>query len=392
MVTPSFPPLINGVSLYVYHLVRGLVDHKIHIRVHTIERSLPQKVPSLDLKLDDLDVKSFKNLFYLGGPSEDHPVSLSYVMSTIKASNSFDVIHIHDSPRVCNDLLILTLKKLRPNKPVVFTPHGGFAHLPVYKRVGVFSSTYKFFSKTYWSLGILQRTLQVADHILAVSPLQAKLFGEVCTSQKVSMIPEAVPSYCFVDKPTFTDDQRLKILFIGRIMKEKGIENLLYAIHDIANMTNDRNNVELVCIGPDWGYLQETLKIIAELKLDRLVKILGPLSENEKIKYLSWCDVLVLPSYFEAFGLPLIEAMARGKPVIATETIGGSSLVRNSETGFLVKIGEPQSIAYALTKFLDNPRLKYEMGQKALKYASKFQMESMIENHIRVYKKILDDC
>lgn len=130
------------------------------------------------------------------------------------------------------------------------------------------------------------------------------------------------------------------------------------------------------------------MKITSALKLDGAVKILGPTSEHEKLRYLGWCDILVLPSYYEAFGLPILEAMARGKPTIATETVGSKSLVKHLETGFLVKIGDSHSIARALLRFLQDPKLKYRMGQRALKHASKFRMENMIEKHIDLYEKL----
>jgi glycosyltransferase involved in cell wall biosynthesis len=131
------------------------------------------------------------------------------------------------------------------------------------------------------------------------------------------------------------------------------------------------------------------LKIIDDLGLNNVVKILGPISEPEKIKYLDWCDILVLPSYYEAFGIPLIEAMARGKAVVATRTVGSKSLVKHGETGFLVKIGDSHSIAEVIVRFLRDPELKYQMGKEALKQASNFRIDNMIERHIRLYESLL---
>ena len=151
----------------------------------------------------------------------------------------------------------------------------------------------------------------------------------------------------FVDRPHFIEDGKLKILFIGRIVREKGVRELLYAVYEMRERMRCED-IELRIIGPDYGYLRTVQRILNELNLNDVVRILGTVSEEEKIKNIDWCDVLVLPSYYEAFGIPLLEAMARGKPVIATKTVGGLSLVKHGETGFLVETGDWKAIVQYL--------------------------------------------
>lgn len=390
MVAPHFPPVITGASLHVYHLVKGLESYGINVRVHTIKTMLGEN--TLNLKFGGLDIKLFKPLLNLtrtprkfAGNEDDQPISPSYITSTIKACSKFDIIHIHDGPKVCNDLLILAMKKIKPKSPLVFTPHGYMVTLPAYARPDVTSLAYRLFSKMYWASGIPHTSLRGSSKVIAVSPFQARLFAKICGNEKVFLIPEAVPSHYFVDKPAFMDNGKLKLLFIGRIVKEKGILNLLHAIHKVRSVYNKENKIELVCIGLDCGYLQEILRTIKSLGLNKFVKLLGPLPEHKKLEYLSWCDILVLPSYHEAFGLTILEAMARGKPVIATETIGGKCLVTHLETGFLVKVGDSNGIVLSLLRFLRDPELKHQMGQKALAHALGFNMKNMIEKHIGLY-------
>jgi len=71
--------------------------------------------------------------------------------------------------------------------------------------------------------------------------------------------------------------------------------------------------------------------------------------------------------------------------------VGAMSLVRHLETGFLVRIGDSESIALALMKFLQNPELKYQMGRRALEHASQFNMKNMIQTHISLYENILSN-
>lgn len=375
MVTPYFPPIINGPSLHVYHLVKGLTAQKVHVQVHTIAQRLEEGKHNY-FNINGLNIVSFPSGFDLRG-SRDQPISFSYILSTIRKSINFDVVHVHDFPKICNDFLIITLNKLRSKIPIVFTPHGA----------GEPSPANKLSSRIYWSLGIPRKVLRNVDRIVVVSSLQAELFAKLCDVNKLSLIEEGISPDYFVNKPTFIDDTKLRILFIGRIIKEKGIEHLLYALHKAIQIIG-RNKIELVCIGPDYGYLKEALKIIDDLSLKANVNMVGSVSEKTKIRYLSWCDLLVLPSFYEAFGLPIVEAMAQGKPVIASGTVGAKSLIKHGETGFLVKIGDSKDLADAILKFVDNPQLKYEMGAKALKYASKFRMDNMIEAHLQLYKSV----
>jgi len=373
IVTPYFPPIINGPSLYVYNLVEELVKKGICISVHTIE--FPEETQK-QLNMTRYEVRRFKYVFDPRRTLHDQPISFTYIMQTIKRSDHFDVIHIHDFPKVSNDILVLTLKKLKPGIPVILTPHGAGSPTPAHK----------FSSNLYWSIGIPWKVLRSVDHLIAVSPLQGKLFAKIYGCDKVSTILEAIPPYYFVEEPSIIENGKLKILFIGRMAQEKGVKVLLYAVHEAKKYLG--RNIELRCIGPDYGYLREAQRIINELKLNNVAKILGPLPEEEKIKNLDWCDVLVLPSYYEAFGLPLIEAMARGKPVIATKTVGGMSLVKHGETGFLVEIGDWLGIAHWLLHLQNDSELKYQMGRKALKHARQFSMRRMVEQHIELYRSL----
>jgi len=330
----------------------------------------------LDFNVEGIDVSCFRSLLDLRGSSLDQPLSPSYIASTVKESDQFDLIHVHDFPKVSNDVLILTLKKLKSSIPVILTPHGAGSPTP----------THKLSSKLYWSTGIPWKVLRSIDHLIAISPLQAELFTRICGRDRVSTILGAIPSHYFAEEVNFIEDGKLKILFIGRMAEEKGIRILLFAVHEVKKYLG--KNVELRCIGPDYGYLQEARRLIDELKLNDVVKLLGPLPEEEKIRNIDWCDVLVLPSYYEAFGLPLLEAMARGKPVIATKTVGSTSLITHGETGFLVRTGDWHGIADTLLHLSRNPELKYQMGRKGLRFARRFSMQEMIEKHIEVYRRL----
>jgi glycosyltransferase involved in cell wall biosynthesis len=374
MVTPYFPPIINGPSLHVYHLVRGLVDQGIDVHLHSMGYEVREKI--IDHNTFGFTISHFKPVSLFRGASFDQPISLSYVKSSFIKSDDFDIVHIHDFPKLCNDSLILALKKFKPSKSVVLTPHGA----------GPLSSAHKMSSKAYWATGIPFKVVKSVDSLISVTSEQTKAFAQVCDKQKISLISEAIPDHYFVKSPFFTDDGKLKILFIGRIIQEKGVRDLLYAVNILSKLS--KYPIELRCIGPDYGFMAEAFQIIKTLSLEGTVRLLGPLPENQKLESLNWCDVLVLPSYYEAFGIPIIEAMAHGKPVIATKTIGAMSLVSDNETGFLINFKDPKDMANKFLKLINNSHLKLQMGKKALISASPFTMNVMIANHIDLYRNL----
>lgn len=374
MVTPYYLPMMSGASLYVHHLVKGLIEQGIKVRVHTT--NCQRASSPLDLGLNSADIDVHRHRSFLELKRSYNPISLSYVVSTMKDCDDFDIVHIHDFPKICNEALILFMKRLKRAKPLVLTPHGAGSPQP----------TRNLLSKIYWFSGIPLRALTEVDRIIAVSPVQAELFANVCGSDKVSIIPEAVPDHYFVDKPSFLDDGKLKVLFIGRIVEEKGINELLYAAHRALEVCG---KMELVCLGPDGGYLNRAIELMNKLALNNVVKMVGTVPEAEKLEHLNWCDVLVLPSYYEAFGIPLLEAMAHGKPVIASKTVGGKSLVEDGKTGFLVDIGDWNAVAEYLIKLTREPHLKFKMGESGLQRASQFSLRKMVEKHIEIYRKLL---
>lgn len=131
-------------------------------------------------------------------------------------------------------------------------------------------------------------------------------------------------------------------------------------------------------------------------ELKRLVKVFN--LEN-RFLWLDWVeetaplldalDVFVSPSHSESFGLAILEAMARGTPVVAAATEGAKELLRDGETGLLIPVQEPVALAEAIGKLLTGENLRVKLGKQAREFAGKtFSLERMIEETERVYKQL----
>jgi len=176
------------------------------------------------------------------------------------------------------------------------------------------------------------------------------------------------------------------ILFVGAIRKEKGLLNLSHAIPSIIK---EFPQTSFVLIGKDWGfkkYLQQEGK---RLGIENHINFLGSVKTSLLREALGCCDVFVNPSAYESFSIVLLEAMASGKPVVATNVGGIPHLVRNGKTGIIVNYGDPEGIADAIKKLLSNSELRRQMGENGVQLAKKYDWEKIVSQLERLYEKVL---
>ena len=121
----------------------------------------------------------------------------------------------------------------------------------------------------------------------------------------------------------------------------------------------------------------------------------------DKVKFLGWrddipeimetIDVFVLPSLNEGMGRVLVEAMASGKPVVASRVGGILDLVKEGQNGFLAEPGGEKGLAIAIKKLLEDKKMRDEMGKRGREIAQDFSVEKMIEKIDLLYESLLDD-
>jgi glycosyltransferase involved in cell wall biosynthesis len=100
-------------------------------------------------------------------------------------------------------------------------------------------------------------------------------------------------------------------------------------------------------------------------------------------------DMLVLPSLNEGMGRVLVEAMAAGKPVVASRVGGIPDLVIHGKTGFLVPPADEKALAAWIKKILDDPENAWEMGQRGKEFCQQFNLEAMIEKLDDLYSDLI---
>ncbi|AAM31802.1 putative glycosyltransferase [Methanosarcina mazei Go1] len=190
--------------------------------------------------------------------------------------------------------------------------------------------------------------------------------------EKVFMHPQCAVDYSGL--PVFNLKKKYKledekiILFLGRVVKIKGLD---YLIEAFSRLERDDKNIFLLIAGdgPDRGKYE---KLAKELSVENIL-FTGRVSKKEISSYYNACDIFILPSIFykqsyEPWGLVINEAMAFGKPVIATNAVGASTdMIENGYNGYVVEEKNVEELYSSMKKILDNYESMKSMGKNSRK-------------------------
>jgi glycosyltransferase involved in cell wall biosynthesis len=175
------------------------------------------------------------------------------------------------------------------------------------------------------------------------------------------------------------------ILFIGELVKVKGVDLLIHAIPIIKkSFPNVR-----VLIGGAGPQAKELKNNVKELNVEETVEFLGFVSGDEKYSYYKSADLCVFPSLYETFGIVCLEAMASGKPVVASNVGGIPFVVEEGKTGLLFESGNIEDLAKKVITLLQDKELREKMGEAGRERAKEFTWNKIAEQTVEVYKGII---
>lgn len=189
-----------------------------------------------------------------------------------------------------------------------------------------------------------------ANMILPVSKALQERIESYGIKNKFCIVPNTVNTKIFypLDKDPRFLDQTKKILIVGGLTPIKGGSYLIYAL---AKVKEKRNDFVLDMVGE--GPLRKEYETLSDtLGLREVIKFHGLKPKQEVAQFMRKCDFLVLPSLWESLGCTLIEALACGKPVIAS-AVGGVKEIVNPEVGILVPPQDIEALAQAIEIMLD---------------------------------------
>jgi glycosyltransferase involved in cell wall biosynthesis len=342
----QFPPHVGGVGVHIHTLSKQLVKEGHEVYVITY--------PHKDIKdIDGIHVIGTKGLNIPGVRGLMFKKNAKKALENLLEKEDIDIIHGHYlfpagavAVEVGNEHGIKTY----------VTAHGSDM-FELYKTQPLMRST-------------LKKVLKRADVVLAVSnALRHEIIATgvegIASKTRLSWNSVDINKFSAKENTTFKEENRLEdkpiVLFVGNLIKRKNVESLLEA-KKIAN-----SDYYLVIVGD--GPLFKKLNNKVEEENIRDVIFTGARDDVENI--IPSCDVLVLPSFSESFGLVLIEALACGKPVIGSN-VGGITEIINKNVGLLVNPNKISSIASAIDEIINDEELRMVLSLNARNRALDF--------------------
>ncbi len=175
------------------------------------------------------------------------------------------------------------------------------------------------------------------------------------------------------------------ILYAGRLNRVKGIEHLIKA-YDALDRDYDDHDLFIVGSGPDETRLK---KIALASRKEEKIKFIPWVDKSKLRGYLSKCSVFVLPSLFETFGIVILEAMASGKAVIASEIVGPADIITDRKDGLLFEKENVEHLKEKIELCLSDEALRDGLGKEARKtVATNYTFEAICKRLIKIYGEI----
>jgi|YNPBryantNP2012_1023418.scaffolds.fasta_scaffold06577_2 glycosyltransferase involved in cell wall biosynthesis len=300
--------------------------------------------------------RRYEPLIFLGGP-----VCPGMFMAILRHAHRYDLIHINNlhyaqaftayvAARLCN-------------LPIIITPH---IHAE---------------QRATYDIGYLQTILRGCDAVLAVSQGEKELLNTQRWNREVVLGGNGLKLEQF--PPLNPSESRARFglpedgfvaLFLGRKTEYKGLDVSLEAF---SALRQRRQDVYFLAVGPETDFSRRLWSRYAGL--DGLV-VRGAVPDDERLAALAACDVLLLPSTGEAFGIVYLEAWAYRKPVIGARIASVASIVEDGKDGFLVPPGQPELLAERLSQMADHVHLAQQMGEQGyLKLKQRYTVERIAD-------------
>jgi glycosyltransferase involved in cell wall biosynthesis len=270
--------------------------------------------------------------------------------------------------------------------PVVVSIHDlSFEHLP---------KTFKWRSRKQLRITV-RRSARVAAQVIALSEYARRDIIDTyrVSPEKVSVIPLAAPAHF---RPV-NDEQELQrvrqtygiegdyILSVGAIQPRKNLSRLVAAHSRLRRANPEGKLPQLVLVGKCAWLYDETLRTIKELEVSNSVVLTGYVPEADLPALYSGALCFVYPSYFEGFGLPPLEAMKCGAPVIVGDRTSLPEVV--GDAGVLVDPFDVDDIAAAIEKVISDSNLRAQLRVKGLERAKLFDWRETARQTLAVYEK-----
>jgi 1,4-alpha-glucan branching enzyme len=387
MLTWEFPPrIIGGISPHVYYLSKSLARNGA--KVHVITCDFPG-APQHEV-LDGVEVHridSYKN------PSPDFATWV-YMMNvnmqkeaavlTRSLGGKVDVFHAHD-------WLVATagigLKHVF-RRPLFATMHS----TEIGRRNGIHSDYERMINETeawltYEAWKVICCSDYMVSHVRWAFGLSADKMMTIPNGVNVDVYAKIKKNELSQFRSRFALPEEKIVLFVGRLVHEKGVHVLINAVPKIL----EKVNAKIIIVGN--GYMKEQLSgIVRGMGITDKVMFTG-FVDDETLRRLQTCaDVSVVPSLFEPFGIVALEAMAAKSPLVVSDAGGLAQIVDHDVDGVKVYAGNPDSLAWGITRVLTDETYANRLRENAYKkIQERFNWDRIAQQTMGAYENVMSE-
>ena len=369
LVSPYDYAYTGGVNIHISRLQENFTRMG-----HEVKIIAPSSKPQETQKNGDVIVFGRPVPIHASGSVVRSPVSPGLVFSSgirdMLRRERFDVIHIHE-----------------PLMPTLAT--AVLHHASQELTVGTFhASRSRSWGYSFWKPICLNRWFNKLDGRIAVSSTAMEFISRYFPSD-YTIIPNGIDLPHFSRQVTPLEqfcDGKLNILFVGRMEKRKGFKYLLGAYEKVKR---ELPQCRLIVVGPQDRSYGKYQRLAVKRNLKDVV-FTGYVSYEELPRYYKSADIFCSPATcWESFGLVLLEAMAAGKPTVASDIAGYAAVVNDGVDGLLVKPRDEKALAGTILQLLQDGSLRERMGEMGKVKAGDYSWEKVAQQVMNYYQELL---
>lgn len=354
----------GGIGVYTVTLAEALTKRGHGVIIASSGGDLEGRLKNIGIEHITLDIRTKSEM-------NPHVLTSSFKLRKILKRTQFDLIHAQTRVTQVIASNVSKFSKL----PVVTTCHGFFK-----KRLGriLFPC---------WGSRVIAISEAVKNHLIKDLSVKEDIIrvihngidmNKFCVSYNSVQITEFKRQFGLKDGPV-----------IGIIARLSSVKGHKFLIEAFSKVLKEKPAAQLFIAG-SGPEEKKLIDLVNNLGIAKNVIFQPPVSDTTKP--LSVMDIFVMPSIQEGLGLSIIEAMALGKPVIATDVGGISTLVKDRKTGLLVPPHDPDKLADAILNLLEDKLMRQKIGLNAKEYVREnFKLEDMASKVENVYREVLGE-
>jgi 1,2-diacylglycerol 3-alpha-glucosyltransferase len=381
----TYDPTINGQGVFTTHLAEGLAQagHRV-MAIMPSDRIHAYRTSRHNVRVQTITAIPLAPLYCDVYVTPLPGAQVGHLLDEFQP----EIVHIQDHYPLCRGVLHAALER---DLPVIgtnhFLPENILPYVPICSRSRALRALldrvlWKMVLDVFNRVDIATTPTETAARILREQGLRVPVRAISCGVDLNHFRPDASVNRTEVRAHYGLDPQRILFLYVGRIDREKGLDILLWAFHQL-----NRDDLQLAIAGR--GRNSKALQSLArQLGLGQRVVFIGYVLSKDLPALLNSADIFTMPSEAELQSIATLEAMGSGRPVLAANARALPELVKNGVNGYLFRAGDVEDAARHIAELADHPGSWAKMGAASLKIVQPHSLSNTFQHYEELYRSL----